>query len=339
MTNREKNKTVLVTGGAGYVGSHTCMRLAESGYLPIVYDNLSTGHDWAVQWGPLEVGDVLDEKRLLNVLERHKPAAVMHLAGATSVTESLGNPLKYFKTNVVGTLNVLRAMQETRIHRLVLASSCAVYGRPDVTLVCEDTQTAPLSPYGFTNLSCERMAQECELAFGLKSVSLRIFNAAGADPQARIGQAHEPPTNVIPLVIEAARKRGHFTVYGDDYDTPDGTAVRDFIHVNDLADAHQLALEHLIDGGSSLLLNIGTGMGYSVKEVVETTASALNTEINIRPGPRRPGDAARLVADASRARRLLGWAPRYTTLEEIIADAARWQSHAAMLTHELSHAS
>jgi UDP-arabinose 4-epimerase len=332
----ESNKTVLVTGGAGYVGSHACLRLAEAGYLPIVFDNLSTGHDWAVQWGPLEIGDLLDERRIADVLERHRPVAVMHFAAAASMSESLTNPLKYFRTNVVGTLNLLRAMQEAGVYRLVQSSSCAVYGRPDTTLICEDTQTAPLSPYGFTKLTCERMAAECELAFGLKSVALRYFNAAGADPEARIGEAHEPETHLIPLVLEAGRSPHAFSVFGDDYDTPDGTAVRDFTHVSDLAEAHLLALEHLLSGDSSLLLNIGTGMGYSVKEVVEATSRVLGSEIVMRPGPRRPGDPARLVADAARARRLLGWHPKYTTIEEIIRDAGQWHARSRILNHELS---
>jgi UDP-arabinose 4-epimerase len=332
----DSNKTVLVTGGAGYVGSHVCLRLAEAGYLPIVFDNLSTGHDWAVQWGPLEIGDVLDERRVIDVLERHRPVAVMHFAAAASMSESLANPLKYFRTNVVGTLTLLRAMQETRSHRLVLSSSCAVYGRPDVTLICEDTQIAPLSPYGFTKLTCERMAAECELAFGLKSVALRYFNAAGADAEARIGEAHDPETHVIPVAIEAARSHGVFSIHGDDYDTPDGTAVRDFTHVSDLAEAHLLALEHLINVDSSLVLNLGTGMGYSVKEVIDATQRVLGCEINVRPGPRRPGDPTRLVADAARARRILGWLPRHTTLDEIIRDAAAWQARARILNHQLS---
>ncbi len=338
VAKHDGNRTVLVTGGAGYVGSHACMRLAEAGYLPIVFDNLSTGHDWAVQWGPLEIGDLLDEKRITDVLERHRPAAVMHFAGAACVAESLAQPLKYFRTNVVGTLTLLRAMQEARVLRLVLSSSCAVYGRPDVTLISEDALAAPLSPYGFTKVACERMAAECELAFGLKSVALRYFNAAGADPEGRLGEAHHPETHVVPLVIEAARSQTPFTINGDDYDTPDGTAVRDFIHVSDLAEAHLLALEHLLESSSSLLLNVGTGMGYSVKEVVEAASRVLGVEIDARSGPRRPGDPARLVADAARARRLLGWLPRYTTLDEVIDHAAKWHARSSILNQELKQA-
>ncbi|MCG8593567.1 MAG: UDP-glucose 4-epimerase GalE, partial [Kiloniellales bacterium] len=291
--------TVLVTGGAGYIGSHFVLRLTEAGHEAVVYDNLSTGHDWAVKWGPLERGDLLDQARLEAVLRDHRPAAVMHFAAKSLVAESFADPLGYYRNNVTGTLNLLAALSRAGAPPLVFSSTCAVYGAPRQIPMAEDHPCDPTTPYGASKLMIERMLWDLEPAEGLKAVALRYFNAAGADPEGRIGELHEPESHLIPNVLRvAAGSESQITIYGDDYDTPDGTAIRDYIHVEDLARAHVAALAYLRDGGASRALNLGTGSGASVRQVVSAAEAVTGRTLPVEVGPRRPADAERLVADA-----------------------------------------
>ena len=320
---------VLVTGGAGYIGSHTCKALKEAGFTPVTYDSLVYGHEWAVKWGPLEKGDILDQERLLEVLRRFRPAAVIHFAAFAYVGESVTDPAKYYRNNVVGTLSLLGAMRETDVSNIVFSSTCATYGIPETVPITEDEPQKPINPYGTSKLMVEQILTDYRAAYGLNSVALRYFNAAGADPEGEIGEAHDPETHLIPLVLDAARgKRPHITIFGEDYDTEDGSCVRDYIHVQDLARAHVLAMEHLASGRLKPAYNLGTGRGYSVKEVIAAARRATNLAIPIEHGIRRPGDPARLVADASSARADLGWIPTLTDIEEIIATAWRWTKEA-----------
>ncbi|MGC8536942.1 MAG: UDP-glucose 4-epimerase GalE [Rhizomicrobium sp.] len=316
---------VLVTGGAGYIGSHTCKALKSAGFTPVTYDNLVYGHEWAVKWGPLETGDILDQERLLEVLRRFRPAAVIHFAAFAYVGESVTNPAKYYRNNVVGTLSLLDAMLEAGVPNIVFSSTCATYGIPNTVPITEEEPQAPINPYGASKLMVERILTDYRVAYGLNSVALRYFNAAGADPEGEIGEAHDPETHLIPLVLDTAcGKRPQITIFGEDYDTEDGSCVRDFIHVQDLARAHVLAMERLASGTLKPAYNLGTGRGYSVKEVIAAARRATNLAIPIEHGTRRPGDPARLVADASSARADLSWTPALTDIEEIIATAWRW---------------
>lgn len=318
-------KPVLVTGGAGYVGSHTCKALRAAGYLPITYDNLVTGHDWAVKWGPLEVGDIADRERLDAVLAEYRPEAVLHFAAHIAAGESVTDPGKYYRNNVAGTLSLLEALRTAGPILTVFSSTAAVYGDPQTGMITEEHPLHPINPYGRTKLMIEEMLHDFEAAHGMRSICLRYFNAAGADPEGETGEMHNPETHLIPLALDAAfGQRSHIDIYGDDYGTPDGTCIRDYIHVSDLADAHVLALKRLLDGGGSVALNLGTGRGHSVHEVVSTVGRTVGREVPQKLAPRRPGDPAILVADPSRARGLLKWSPRYAGLEEIVATAARW---------------
>jgi len=315
---------VLVTGGAGYIGSHTCKALSEAGHEPIAYDNLSSGHDWAVRWGPLEVGDILDPARLAEVFARHRPEAVMHFAALAYVGVSVRDPSSYHRTNVVGTLNVLDAARAAGVARIVFSSSCAIYGIPERVPIAIDTSQCPVNPYGWTKLAGERMLAEHCRAYGLAAVALRYFNAAGADPAASIGEDHEPETHLIPLALDvAAGRRPQLDVYGQDYPTPDGTCIRDYVHVCDLADAHVRALE-ACEPGAMRAANLGVGRGYSVHEVVDAVRRVTGCEVPARIAPRRPGDPPALVADASPASTLSGWSARWTDLDAIIETAWRW---------------
>jgi len=317
---------ILVTGGAGYIGAHTCKLLAARGRTPVCYDNLVYGHRYAVQWGPLEEGDLLDRSRLDEVLERHRPEAVVHFAAFTYVGESVENPGKYYRNNVVGTLNLLEAMRDRQIRRIVFSSTCATYGEPEQIPITEDHPQSPINPYGASKWMIERMLSDFEAAHGMKSAALRYFNAAGADPDAEIGEDHDPETHLIPLVLDVALgRRKEISIFGDDYDTPDGTCIRDYIHVTDLAEAHLRALDHLEKEGESLRLNLGNGQGYSVREVIEVAERVTGRSIRTRVTERRPGDPPRLVGDASRARETLGWKPDYPALETIVRHAWVWQ--------------
>ena len=316
---------ILVTGGAGYIGSHTCKALAEAGYLPITYDNLSSGHGWAVKWGPLEKGDILDQDRLHQVLETYGPSAVIHFAAYAYVGESVEQPAKYYRNNVVGSLNLLEAMRANAVKQIVFSSTCATYGAPQRIPITEEHPQAPINPYGASKLMIERMLADFGAAYGIGSVSLRYFNAAGADPEGEIGEDHDPETHLIPLVLEAAAgERPHITIYGTDYDTPDGSCIRDYVHVTDLAQAHVLALTTLQGRRGASSYNLGTGHGFSVREVIRTARTVTGRSIAVKEGSRRPGDPSRLIADSARAKRELGWAPQYGKLEPVIATAWNW---------------
>ncbi len=328
MAGGEEATKVLVVGGAGYVGSHACLALAEAGFLPVTVDNLVYGHRWAVQWGPLEQGDLADKAFLGAVLERHRPAAVLHFAAYTYVGESVEQPAKYYRNNVLGTLNLLEAMVEAGIRKLVFSSTCAVYGPPQRLPLTEDHPLAPISPYGESKRMVEAMLRDFGRAYGLQATALRYFNVAGADPQGRTGESHDPETHLIPLVLDVASgRRPAIAVFGNDYATPDGTCIRDYIHASDLAQAHLLALRRLLEGTGGGVYNLGNGDGFSVLEVIQAVERVTGREIPVTLQGRRPGDPDRLVADASKARGELGWNPRYLGkegLEQIIATAWRW---------------
>jgi UDP-arabinose 4-epimerase len=318
--------TVLVTGGAGYIGSHACKALRQAGFTPIAYDNLSRGHAWAVKWGPLEQGDISDPAGLDAVMAKHRPVAVMHFAAYCYVGESVAEPALYYRNNVAGSLCLLEAMRRGGVARFILSSTCATYGNPQAAPISENHPQAPTSPYGASKLMVETMLRDFAAAYGLSWVSLRYFNAAGADPAAGIGEAHTPETHIIPLAIAAATGLQPFTIFGADYPTPDGTAIRDYIHVADLADAHVMALQHLLSGGRSLAVNLGTGHGYSVLEVLASVERVCGRKVPIRYGPRRAGDPSALVADAAEAHATLGWRPQYPQLETIVDTAWQWHN-------------
>lgn len=315
---------VLVTGGAGYVGSHTCKALAAAGHQPIVYDNLRTGHRWAVQWGPFEHGDVLDTQRVAEAISRHDIEAVMHFAALAYVGESVREPLAYYETNVGGLLSVLKAMNTHGVDRLVFSSTCAVYGTPRTMPICEDLICDPINPYGRSKLMCEHILKDHSNAYEIGAVALRYFNAAGADAEGQIGEEHDPETHLIPLVLQAAAGfREGITIFGDDYETPDGTCVRDYIHVNDLARAHVAALD-ACRPGEFAAYNLGTGSGYSVQQIIDAARTVTNRSLHVSTGSRRPGDPPILIADPSRAADVLGWRARESDLQTIIESAWRW---------------
>jgi UDP-arabinose 4-epimerase len=318
-------RRILVTGGAGYVGSHTCKALAAAGYEPVAYDDLSQGHRWAVKWGPLVVGDIADGPLLRDTLRQFDIAATVHFAAHAYVGESMGAPRKYFANNVAGTLALLDAMLDCGVARLVFSSSCATYGLPRALPIAEDHPQQPVSPYGASKLMVENVLGWYGHAYGLGHVSLRYFNAAGADEAGEIGETHEPETHLIPLAIAAAQGRvERLSVYGSDYDTPDGTAVRDYVHVADLADAHVAALDGLFDGMASGAYNLGTGTGHSIRAVVRAVETVAGHAVPTEDCDRRPGDPAALVASAERARPALGWQPRRSDLSTIVETAWRW---------------
>lgn len=317
---------VLVTGGAGYVGSHTCLRLAEAGFAPVVYDNLSNGHEAFVQWGPLERGDVRDAARLDAVFAAHRPVAVLHFAALIEVGESVKRPADFYDVNVAGSLAVIGAARRAGVEAMVFSSTCATFGEPVRTPMDETHPQAPLNPYGRTKLIVEQALADLDRYSGFRSVALRYFNAAGADPEGRIGERHNPETHVIPLLIDAALgRRPGFSIFGTDYDTPDGTAVRDYVHVLDLADAHVLALRRLLDGGSSTTFNLGAGVGSTVRDVIGAVERVSGKTIAVTEAPRREGDSPALVADNRKAVSELGWRPRYG-LDEIVATAWAWHT-------------
>lgn len=315
---------VLVTGGAGYVGAHSCKALAEAGYTPVAYDNLAHGHEQAVQWGPLERGDIADRARLDEVFERHRPVAVMHFAAFIAVGESVSDPGKYYRNNVGGTIALLDAMVEQGVKPLVFSSTAAVYGTPDAVPIPEDASLAPINPYGRSKLTSERMIDDYASAHGIRYALLRYFNACGADPEGETGECHEPETHLIPLALDAASGKGELTVFGEDYPTRDGTCVRDYINVTDLAEAHVAALQSLLDGGESMALNLGTGHGISNREVLDAIARVTGNPVPHTVGERRPGDPPELVADPSLAEKTLGWKARNSDVDTIVETAWRW---------------
>ncbi len=307
---------ILVTGGAGYIGSHTCKALAAAGFTPITFDNMVYGHDWAVNWGPLVRGDILNRGELDEVFAEFKPAAVLHFAAFAYVGESVTDPEKYYRNNVAGSLSLLSAMRRAGCRHIVFSSTCATYGAPERVPLTEDHPTRPMSPYGTSKLMIEQMLQDFDVAYGLKYT---------ADPDGQIGEDHNPETHLIPLVIAAGLGRiPHVTIFGTDYPTPDGTAVRDYIHVTDLADAHILAVKRLMDGGESATYNLGTGTGNSVREVIRAVERVSGKPVPVVEGPRREGDSPGLYADSGAIIRELGWKPRFMNLDAIVETAWRW---------------
>lgn len=318
---------VLVTGGAGYIGSHTAKALSRQGFEPVVLDNLSTGHRSAVRWGPFVEGDVGDRFLLQGVFQDYDIAAVIHFAASAYVGESVLAPRPYFRNNVVNSLVLLDAMLDSGVNRIVFSSSCATYGVPAALPISEDQPQQPVNPYGESKLFGERAIRAYGDAYGLRGLALRYFNAAGADPDGELGEDHDPETHLIPLVIDAALgRRPWVDVFGTDYPTPDGTAVRDFVHVADLADAHVRALGYLLDGGDGTALNLGTGVGHSVREVVTMVEGVGGHPVPVREAARRPGDPPALLADARQARELLGWEPRFPSLETMVRGAWNWRT-------------
>jgi UDP-glucose 4-epimerase len=316
--------TILVTGGAGYVGAHACARLAAAGLKPVVFDSLVNGHADFVQWGPLVAGDIRDRAALAAAFAAHRPVGVMHFAGLIEVGISVRDPGPFYDVNVGGALAVIEAARAAGVDAFVFSSTCATYGAPVTPLLAEDHPQAPLNPYGRSKLMVERALADLEAASGFRSIALRYFNAAGADPDGRIGEKHDPETHAIPLAIRSAMRPGQgFTIFGDDYPTPDGTAVRDYVHVADLAEAHLLALERLLEGGTGGAYNLGGGVGTSVLELIDAVGARAVHPLQPARGARREGDAAVLVADARKAARELGWRPKLG-LGEIIETAWRW---------------
>lgn len=320
-------KSVLVTGGAGYIGSHCCKMLARAGCTPVTFDNLSRGHADAVKWGPLVAGDLRDRDAVLRALTEYRVEAVIHFAAFAYVGESVADPQAYYDNNLGGMNGLLWAMRRAKLSRIVFSSSCATYGTPQSLPVSEDSPQVPINPYGRSKLICEWMLRDAETAWGLRHVALRYFNAAGADPEGEIGERHDPETHLVPLALMAASGQGGpLRIFGTDYDTPDGTCIRDYIHVNDLARAHLLALDHLGAGNGSVALNLGTGKGASVRDVARTIAEVTGRKVPVIEEPRRAGDPAALYADPRRAGDVLGFRAEYG-LERIIADAAPWFGH------------
>lgn len=316
---------ILVTGGAGYIGSHTCKALSRAGYRPVVYDNLCNGHEDFVQWGDLIRGDLNDIETLEKAIETHSPSAIMHFAAFAYVGESVDDPLKYYANNVAGTLSLLKAMQKNSVSTIIFSSTCALYGIPDEVPISEHEKKRPINPYGKSKLMIEDILEDCGRAYGLKHVSLRYFNAAGADPDLDVGEDHYPETHLVPRVIMAATGAiDELAVYGNDYDTHDGTCIRDYIHVSDLAGAHVNALKYLEAGGPSEAFNLGTGCGASVAEIIQCVDRIAGRKTRYRIDARRPGDPAVLIANYSRARQTLGWEPRNSTVENIIETAWKW---------------
>jgi UDP-glucose 4-epimerase len=317
---------VLLTGGAGYIGSHVVRAVRGAGHTPIVYDNLSKGHAESLE-ADLIVADVSDGAALRVALEENEIDAVIHFAAFIEAGESVGEPGKYFRNNTVAGLTLLEAMRETNVKRLVFSSTAAVYGQPPVVPIEEDSPLVPINPYGSSKLCVEYMLRAYAQAYGMGFVALRYFNVAGADPAGDIGEDHTPETHLIPLVLQVPLgKREHITIFGQDYDTPDGTCIRDYIHVSDLADAHVLAAG-AIEPGMVKVYNLGNGEGFSVKQVIETCRTVTGHSIPVVIGSRRAGDPARLVASSARAMRELGWRTKFPRLEEIVTHAWRWHSN------------
>jgi len=320
---------ILVTGGAGYVGAHACKALHRAGYTPVVFDNLSTGHKTFVRWGPLVPGDVRDADALRHTIRAYTVEAVLHFAASAYVGESVADPQKYYENNVVGSLSMLRAMLETGCRRIVFSSSCSIYGEPETVPIGESTPQNPVNPYGASKAMVERILCDYQKTDKIAAIALRYFNASGADPETELGELRDPETHLIPRAMMAIQGYIHdFAVFGTDYPTPDGTAIRDYIHVSDLAEAHVAAVRRLIAGGASGALNLGTGRGWSVKQVLDAIAAETGESLPISHAPRREGDPPVLVADASLGRRELGFAPRLSDLKTIVQTAWAWHHRA-----------
>jgi UDP-glucose 4-epimerase len=320
-------QTILVVGGAGYIGSHMVKALAQAGYATLTLDNLSTGFADAVPHGELVIGTMADRNLLDFLFHRHKIEAVMHFAACSQVSESTNDPARYYRNNVAATQVLLDAMVAHDVRHLVFSSTAAVYGNPQYLPLDEAHPKTPINPYGRSKWMVEQMLADYDAAYGLNSIALRYFNAAGADPDGRLGERHDPETHLIPLVLQAGLgRRDVITVFGTDYDTADGTCIRDYIHIEDICSAHLLALQTLLDGTASNVYNLGNGAGFSVNEVIRVADHVLQRPIPVMHGERRAGDPSVLVADAQRAREALGWIPRYPDLERIIRHAAAWEA-------------
>ncbi|MDZ4875702.1 MAG: UDP-glucose 4-epimerase [Chroococcidiopsis cubana SAG 39.79] len=320
--------TILVTGGAGYIGSHAVLALKRAGYGVVVLDNLVYGHRDLVEQVlqvDLIVGDINDRPLLDELFAKYDIAAVMHFSAYAYVGESVTTPDKYYRNNVVATLTLLEAMQAASIDKFVFSSTCATYGVPKTVPIPEDHPQSPINPYGATKLMVERILADFDVAYGLKSVCFRYFNAAGADPTGLLGEDHDPETHLIPLVLQTALgKRQSVSIFGTDYDTPDGTCIRDYIHVSDLADAHILGVEYLLQGGDSTIFNLGNGNGFSVREIIDTAKQVTGREIKVVESDRRAGDPPALVGSGEKARKILGWNPQYPEIDKIISHAWNW---------------
>lgn len=314
-------KNILVTGGAGYIGSHACKTVARAGYVPITYDNLSTGKKAAVKWGPLEIGSLQDKERLKHVLQQYEPIAVMHFAASTLVGESVTDPAKYYQNNLLGTFSLLETILEFGALPFIFSSTCAIYGEPVRLPIDEEHPQNPITPYGHSKRMVEQIIRDFSSAYGLPYAFLRYFNAAGADLEGEIGEEHDPETHLVPLMMMALYgKRPALQVFGD------GSAIRDFIHVQDLADAHLSALEHLLKGRGSLELNLGTGRGTSVNEIIAVAERLCGKKVPLRFVEKRAGDPLALVADVQKSAQLLGFTARYSDLETILTTAASWHA-------------
>ena len=316
---------VLVTGGAGYIGSHACKALAAAGFTPVTFDNLITGWREAVKFGPFIQGDLLNRPEIDAVFAQYKPVAVMHFAALSQVGDSMKHPGSYWRNNVQGSLNLIEAAVEAGCRSFVFSSTCATYGDQDNVVLNEDSEQYPINAYGASKRAIEDILRDFEAAFGMKSVIFRYFNVAGADPEGEVGEFHKPETHLIPLMLDAIDgKRDALTIFGTDYDTPDGTCIRDYVHVCDLVDAHVLGLKWLLDGKPSRIFNLGTGSGFSVREVIKHSRDVTNRAVPIVEGERRPGDCTKLVSGSVRAMAELGWVPSRSTLPQMISDAWRW---------------
>jgi UDP-glucose-4-epimerase GalE len=325
--NRQDTACVLITGGAGYIGSHSAKAVARAGLRPVVVDDLRTGHRWTVKWGPLHEIDLADKAALRAVFERYPISAVIHFAGSAYVGESMAAPQLYFQNNVGSTLSLLECMLDYGVSRIVFSSSCATYGHPQTIPITEQHPQHPVNPYGESKLMVEKTLFWYARAYGLRYAILRYFNAAGADPDGELGEAHDPETHLIPRVISAALGAlPNVEVFGTDYETFDGTAIRDYVHVTDLADAHVAALRYLESGGESAAFNLGTGKGHSVREVISSVERVSGRTVPFRDLARRVGDPAALVADAREAAEALAWSPHYSELDRIVETAWNWQS-------------
>ena len=320
---------VLVCGGAGYIGSHINKELNRQGYETVVFDNLIYGHREAVKWGTFVQGDLADISAIEAVFESFKIEAVFHFAAYAYVGESVSEPEKYYYNNVVNTLNLLKVMRRHGCDRIIFSSTCATYGEPERVPITEDMPQNPINPYGMTKLTVERIFKDYSRAYGLRFAVLRYFNAAGADPESEIGESHDPETHIIPLILDAAsRKRENVKVFGTDYDTPDGSCIRDYIHVTDLASAHLLALRYLENGGGSDFFNLGNEKGTSVLELVESAKRVTGKDFTVVLTDRRPGDPAKLVGSSEKAKKVLGWKPVYSDIDVIVRDAWNWHEKA-----------
>lgn len=333
--------SILVTGGAGYIGAHVCKALAKAGFLPITYDNLSTGHAYAVKWGPFVQADLTDKEALHGTFQKYQPKAVLHFAACALVVESVANPGKYYRNNLVSSLALLEAMRDYKVPHLVFSSTCAIYGQPQFTPLTESHPTTPINPYGKSKFMVEQILADFETAHSIRTAALRYFNVAGADLQTEIGENHDPETHLIPSVIQAALGiKKEIVVYGTDFPSRDGSAVRDYIHVQDLADAHVSALNWLLANDKSVQINLGTGTGHSVLEIINAVQKFCGKPLPVRLEMRRAGEPSNLTADNARAKELLGWTPRFSDLPNLIESAWKWHQllseNAALLKNTLN---